>query len=111
MRIIEYHRPDQIAQAVALLQRPAPHTVPLGGGTWLNQPGGEPVAVVDLQSLGLDRMQRQGQLLQMGAALRLQSLLEQVENAEIGLPAALAGVIHQEVSLVGRTQQIVIHSQ
>jgi CO/xanthine dehydrogenase FAD-binding subunit len=98
MKIIEYHRPDQIEQALALLQRPDPHTLPLGGGTWLNQPGGEPVAVVDLQSLGLEGLQCQGQLLQLGAALRLQSLLEQVEASDLGLPSALADVIRHEAT-------------
>ncbi len=92
MKIIEYHRPNQLEQALALLQRPDPRTLPLGGGTWLNQPGGDPVAVVDLQSLGLDELQRQGQFLQLGAALRLQSLLELTE-----LPA-LADVIRHEAT-------------
>jgi CO/xanthine dehydrogenase FAD-binding subunit len=98
MKIIEYHRPDQIDQALALLQRTDPRTVPLGGGTWLNQPGAEPVAVVDLQSLGLDGLKRQGQFLQIGAALRLQSLLEQAESSEVGLPLALADVIRHEAT-------------
>lgn len=98
MKIIEYHRPDQIEQAIALLQRPDQRTLPLGGGTWLNQPGGEPVAVVDLQSLGMDGLQRQGQFLQLGAALRLQSLLEQTEASKLGLPSALADIIRHEAT-------------
>ena len=36
--IIEYHRPETIDEALDLLARSQPATVPLGGGTVLNQP-------------------------------------------------------------------------
>jgi putative selenate reductase FAD-binding subunit len=98
MKIIEYNRPDQLEQALTLLQRQSPRTLPLGGGTWLNQPGEEPVAVVDLQGLSLDQVQRQGQSLHLGAALRLQSLLEQVDSSGLGLPAALGAAIRHEAT-------------
>jgi hypothetical protein len=54
--IIEYHRPETIEAALALLARKEPRTVPLGGGSVLNQPSDIPVAVVDVQSLGLNQI-------------------------------------------------------
>ena len=52
--IIEYYRPQSLEEALELLARPGLTTVPLGGGTVVNQPSPEPVAVVDLQALGLN---------------------------------------------------------
>ena len=74
--IIEYHRPQTIAQALALLGRAEPHSLPLAGGSALNRPGGPPVAAVDLQALGLNTLQRRGSLLELGATLTLQAVLE-----------------------------------
>jgi CO/xanthine dehydrogenase FAD-binding subunit len=98
MKIIEYHRPDQIDEALALLQRPIPRTLPLGGGTWLNQPGADPMAVVDLQALGLDQAQRTGQFLQLGATLKLQQLLDGIESGRLGLPVALGTALQHEAT-------------
>ena len=50
-----YHRPKSIEEALQLLGRTAPRTVPLGGGTLLSHPHSEAVEVVDLQALGLGR--------------------------------------------------------
>jgi len=94
MKIIEYHRPTQIDEALALLGRDSPKTLPLGGGTWLNQPGMQPVAVVDLQALPLNQLQRQGLHLRMGATITLQGLLELAAE----LPADLTAAIHHEAS-------------
>lgn len=74
--IIEYHRPETIQDALRLLARSQPHTVPLGGGTVVNQASPAPLAVVDLQALGLDTWQIQGNTLWAGAMVRLQTLLE-----------------------------------
>lgn len=82
--IVEYHRPDKLEDALALLARPQPVTIPLAGGTVVNQPSPERMAVVDLQALGLGRAQVHGHQLELGAMLTLQSLLV-VE----GLPPAL----------------------
>jgi CO/xanthine dehydrogenase FAD-binding subunit len=74
--ITAYHRPRTIEEAITLLSRPSPRTVPLGGGTLLSHDKGEPVEVVDLQALGLDRITEQGKSLEIGATTTLQSLLE-----------------------------------
>lgn len=74
--ILEYHRPSTLEEALGLLNRPQPPTRPLGGGTLLNLPGGEAVAVVDLQNLGLDKIRRNGATLDVGATVTLQTLVE-----------------------------------
>jgi CO/xanthine dehydrogenase FAD-binding subunit len=74
--IIEYHRPDSIEKALALLGRKNPVTVPLGGGTILNAPLEDEIAVVDLQNLGLNRIEPRGSFLDVGATVLLQDLLE-----------------------------------
>jgi CO/xanthine dehydrogenase FAD-binding subunit len=92
--IIEYHRPKTIKEALQLLNRSKPLTRPLAGGTVLNQPGKEAMAVVDLQALELDRIEPRGNLLRVGAMVRLQTLLEAAEPAE-----GLKDVIRHEAAL------------
>lgn len=88
MNLSEYHRPQTIEDAIALLQRKAPKTVVLGGGTWLNGEGAlgnlrEVQAVVDIADLGLNKieiepatdMMREPTLV-IGAAVSLQALVE-----------------------------------
>ncbi|MDH5507213.1 MAG: FAD binding domain-containing protein [Anaerolineae bacterium] len=89
--ILEYHRPDTLPQALELLSRPEPRTLPLGGGTVLNAPSDEDFAVVDLQKLGLDTLASKGNTLNIGAALTLQALLNSQD-----LPDALGRVIRHE---------------
>lgn len=97
--ILEYHRPQTVQQALELLARSSPNTVPLGGGTILNQPSSQGVAAVDLQALteqpdsGLGQLRSQGTNLTIGAAVRLQQLKEWG-----ALPAALANVLKYEGS-------------
>ncbi len=75
MPIVEYHRPESIDEALTLLNRPEPLTVPLGGGSSIREIFTQPVAVVDLQSLGLDQLERQGNRLDIGARVSLESLM------------------------------------
>lgn len=89
--IIEYHRPDTLPQALALLARTGVDTVPLGGGTVLNRPSPTPLAVVDLQNLGLNSIQAAGRKIIIGAAATLQSLLDAPE-----IPAGLKDALHRE---------------
>ena len=91
--IIEYHRPKTVDEALKLLKRKSPKTVPLGGGTTLNQPSDEQVAVVDLQDLGLDKIKKKGSALEIGAAAALQTLLDTKD-----LSAALAQAIQHEAT-------------
>jgi len=72
--IIEYHRPKTLDEATQLLSKP--DTRPLGGGTVLNRPSPERFAVVDLQALGLNKIHKSGNRLEIGATATLQSLLD-----------------------------------
>lgn len=72
--ITTYHRPKSLEEALTLLSQP--NTLPLGGGTLLSKPAPDPVAVVDLQLLGLNTLTPSGNVLELGATLTLQALLE-----------------------------------
>jgi putative selenate reductase FAD-binding subunit len=74
--ILAYHRPDTLAEALKLISRSKPKTLPLGGGTLLSRPTQESYEVVDLQSLGLQTIQKKGKDLEIGATTTLQKLLE-----------------------------------
>lgn len=76
MMINRYHRPATIEEALELLGREQPPTRPLAGGTALNKPSREAFEVVDLQNLGLDEIQKRGNVLEIGAMARLQDLLD-----------------------------------
>lgn len=72
--ITTYHRPKTLDEALTLLTQP--NRLPLGGGTLLSKPSTDPVEVVDLQSLELDAVKRNGNNLEIGATVTLQQLLE-----------------------------------
>ncbi len=74
--IIEYHRPETLEQALALLSHQNPPTLPLGGGSYLSRHTSDDVAVVDLQKLGLDFIDGTENGLSIGATTRLQTLVE-----------------------------------
>ena len=80
----EFHKPTDLADALALLKRENPHTVPLAGGTWLNPRIGKEVAdcsnsaaeaVVDLSGLGLDQIERDTNVLRLGAMATLAAVV------------------------------------
>lgn len=91
--ILEYHRPQSVEAAIELLSRERPTSFALGGGTWVSQPGEEDYAVVDLQGLDLDTVEKEGNRLLIGATTTLQKLMEYPE-----VQPALREAIHQEVS-------------
>jgi CO/xanthine dehydrogenase FAD-binding subunit len=91
--ITEYHRPDTLEEALHLLGREEVKTLPLGGGSVLNAPNPEQYAVVDLQALGLDRIEKKGNTLLVGATATLQALLDTPD-----LPAALYQAIQHEAT-------------
>ncbi len=74
--ISEYHRPEKMDEALSLLARKSPLTVPLGGGTVLSAPDSEERAVVDLQLLSLNKISTKGKSLKVGATATLQQLLQ-----------------------------------
>ena len=90
--IIDYHKPNTLDEALALLNKPK--TLPLGGGTVLSKATPDPVSVVDLQRLGLDALRVTGSDLVIGATCTLQSLLEFDQT-----PAALRSAIKLEAPL------------
>ena len=86
--ITTYHRPRTLEQALALISRPNPRTLPLGGGTFLSHSNPETYEVVDLQSLGINKIQKSGNNLEIGATATLQNLLEN-EDFPVNLRSAL----------------------
>ena len=91
--ITQYHRPQTIDEALALLSRPNVQNVLAGGGTTLNRLEGEAIEVIDLQSLGLNHIRQQGNWLSLGATLQLQAISE----SDL-LPAALRMAAKRETS-------------
>jgi len=72
--ITAYHRPQTLNEALTLLSQP--NRTPLGGGTLLSHSKTDSVEAVDLQSLSLDTIKKQGNNLEIGATVTLQHLLE-----------------------------------
>ncbi len=91
--ILEYHRPNTLEEALGLLQRPTPFTVPLGGGSVLSRETSLPLDVVDLQNLGLDTVEAKGSALNLGATVTLQQLLETPD-----IPEALGKAVRHEAT-------------
>ena len=85
--ITAYHRPRSIAEALRLIERSSPVTLPLGGGSVLSHQRGEEIEVVDLQALGLNRISRSGNSLAIGATVTLQQLLESLDIPKAMGPA------------------------
>lgn len=83
-KISEYHRPQNLAEALALLGRSDPVTRPLGGGTHYRRGGSWPQAVVDLAALKLDGVVRGENAWVVGATTTLNQLA-----ATEDLPAAV----------------------
>jgi CO/xanthine dehydrogenase FAD-binding subunit len=73
-KVVGYHRPATVEEAVGLLA--LPNTAVLAGGTRVNAtPFGNPVVAVDLQQLGLSGIgQTEPGALRIGAATTLQAL-------------------------------------
>src|SRR6266498_3039318 len=84
--ITAYHRPQTLNEALMLLSQP--NRTPLGGGTLLSHSQTDSVEVVDLQSLSLDTIKKQGNTLEIGATVTLQQLLES-EQCPDALKSAL----------------------
>lgn len=105
LRIKEYHRPQTLDDALALLQRDQA-TVPLAGGTEL-VPARAPhtKAVVDLQALGLDELSFEGFHMHIGAMVPLQLLVETPAVGEFLAEAArLEGPLtYRNAATVGGT--------
>lgn len=87
----EYHRPSDLDEAVRLLQRKEIKTVALAGGVGVIGEGTPEIeAVVDLSNLGLDFIEYEGNTLLLGAMVRIQTLVESLEEIADGLIAETA---------------------
>ncbi len=74
-QLVGYHRPESITQAIRLLG--APGRMALAGGTAIRHDGGgDPIELVDLQSLGLGRIEASGAGIELGATVSLQALVD-----------------------------------
>lgn len=74
--IKEYYRPASVEEAVMLLNDDKKVLKPLGGGTTLSRQQAGKFGVVDLQSAGLDQIEKRGQRIMAGAMVRLNALLD-----------------------------------
>jgi len=73
-----YYRPETLEEAINLLSQE--NTLPLGGGTTLTRNTSPGTQLVDLQALGLDTITPKGNRLEVGAMVRLQTLLASVDD-------------------------------
>ena len=80
--IIEYHRPKNIKEALALINRKEIPTYPLGGGVSVSHKTGENYAVVDLQALGLNKIEQNAEQNILGATVTLQEIVDCKELPE-----------------------------
>ena len=83
-----YHRPQTIEEALTLIEAGAR---PMGGGISLNAPSEQDFAVVDLQDLALNTLEKKGKWLQIGATVSLEDLLQSAETH----PALGAAIKHE----------------
>ncbi len=92
--IIEYQRPGSMDEAIKLLGRKNPTTLPLGGGTVISTKQKlEDFAVVDIQNLGLNKIDFDENLIIIGSACSLQSLIDDKQ-----IDPTLKKAINREVS-------------
>ena len=79
--IIEYNRPTSVEEALALLSRKDFQTIPIGGGSAFRRLLKEPCAVVDLQELNINQINDRGNILEVGATVTLQNLLDSTSTS------------------------------
>ncbi|MGB9113201.1 MAG: FAD binding domain-containing protein [Acidimicrobiales bacterium] len=98
----QYSRPSELGEALSLLEQS--DAVAVGGGTEVNSRDYEkPIAVIDLQALGLGGIElREPNALHIGATATLQSLLERAD-----VPVALRDAARREVPSSLRSQATV----
>lgn len=90
MKVVGYHRPATVGEALGLLE--AAGRLPLAGGTSVNaDPSRAPVEVVDLQALPLKEVTRQGDRLECGALVTLAELA-----AHPTVPPVIATLVRRE---------------
>lgn len=73
--IVDYYRPNNIEEALRLLNYPDRTNIPLAGGTAIDRYSKEELTVIDLQDLDLNQIQERGNTLEVGATATLQDLI------------------------------------
>lgn len=81
--IIDYSRPKSIKEALELLARKEPRSIPLAGGSVVSKYKGDPVAVIDLQDLGLDKITKEDGATNVGSMVTLDSFDRYFRNSDI----------------------------
>jgi CO/xanthine dehydrogenase FAD-binding subunit len=77
--IKKYYRPKSVDEALKLLTDSEKSLSPLGGGTRISRHQADYDGVVDLQDAGLDKISTKGQIVKLGAMVRLDTLLSHEE--------------------------------
>jgi putative selenate reductase FAD-binding subunit len=98
--ITDYHRPKTLEEALIFLSEP--NARPMGGGAILTQLMDETFSVVDLQALGLDKLIKSSNLVNIGATVTLQALFESPY-----IPPALKNAINLEAPLNQRNMRTI----
>ncbi len=73
--IVEYFRPGSLKEAIELLSREKPKTIPLGGGVSISQHKDGELAVVDLQKLNLNHIDEKNGKIAIGSTITIQELI------------------------------------
>lgn len=99
-KVIGYHRPATVDEALSLLLAPGEtERILLGGGTVVNaERAGRPVEVIDLQAAGLGGIDSEGAVVTIGATTTLQELADDPR-----VPPLLADLAGREVVSTLRT--------
>jgi CO/xanthine dehydrogenase FAD-binding subunit len=98
-KVIGYHRPESIEEALAILSAPGAAKVLLAGGTAVNaDPGFDPIEVIDLQALGIDQIAEGDGRLRLGATTTLQDLADDPR-----VPGVMAAFARSELPSTLRT--------
>jgi CO/xanthine dehydrogenase FAD-binding subunit len=81
--ITEYLRPGTLEEAIELLGRKDPLTLPLGGGSVLSKSHAHSIAVVDLQSLRLNQLLVFAEKIEIGATATLSEIETTIDIDEL----------------------------
>ncbi|MDH7486959.1 MAG: FAD binding domain-containing protein [Anaerolineae bacterium] len=109
INLVEYHRPHDLQEALRLLSRPRPRTVPLAGGsTLLGSDDSDVEAVVDLQDLGLRYVKADpdGQAVRLGAMATLADI-RRSDDVRAIYDGIIAEAAHRSAGSVLRHQATV----